>query len=126
MARATTRKTAKKTPARRAVTKPAKKAAGRHAATPAEKSDKEHLVMVIRGTAGCSAAVAKQTLDSVIGTITASLKKNKKVQLYGFGTFIVAKRLARRGRNPQTGEAIRIKASKTVRFKPSMTLKESV
>ncbi len=102
------------------------KAARRHAATPAERSDKEHLVAVIRGTAGCSAAVAKQTLDSVFGTITASLKKNKKVQLYGFGTFIVAKRLARRGRNPLTGEAIRIKASKTVRFKPSTALKESV
>ena len=126
MARATTRKTAKTTPARRAVTKPAKKAVWRHAATPAEKSDKEHLVTVIRGTAGCSAAVAKETLDNVIGAITASLKKNKKVQLYGFGTFIVVKRLARRGRNPQTGEAIRIKASKTVRFKPSMTLKASV
>ncbi len=63
---------------------------------------------------------------ALIGTITSSLKKNQKLQLVGFGTFTVAKRAGRKGRNPRTGEAIRIKASKSVRFKAGQTLKRSV
>ena len=55
-----------------------------------------------------------------------SLKKNKKVQLYGFGSFEVVKRKARKGRNPATGEAIRIKASKGVRFKAGTKLKGGI
>jgi DNA-binding protein HU-beta len=126
MARVTTRKAAKKTPARRATAKPAKNTAKRYSATPADKSDKEHLITVIRDTTGCSAAAAKQTLDGLIGTVTASLKKNQKVQLTGFGSFTVTKRPARAGRNPRTGEKIRIRASKSVRFKPGKTLKQAV
>lgn len=122
MARATTRKMAKK-PAAKQLTK---KSAKRYAATPADKSDKEHLVALIKETTGCSSVVAKEALDGVIGTIASSLKKNKKAQIYGFGTFAVTKRPARRGRNPQTGEAIRIKSSKAIRFKASKTLKDAV
>ena len=63
---------------------------------------------------------------ALLGTITTSLKKNQRVQLAGFGTFTVSKRGARKGRNPRTGEAIKIKASKSVRFKAGRTLKNSV
>jgi DNA-binding protein HU-beta len=61
-------------------------------------------------------------LDSVV----LSLKKNKKVGLYGFGTFEVVKRRARKGRNPATGEAIKIKASKRVRFRAGAMLKRGI
>ncbi|MBF0248485.1 MAG: HU family DNA-binding protein [Alphaproteobacteria bacterium] len=81
---------------------------------------------VIQEGTGCTAKAAKATLDAVIGTMTASLKKNQKVQILGFGTFTVAKRAARKGRNPFTGESIRIKASKSVRFKAGQGLKRSV
>ncbi len=95
-------------------------------ATPAGVSDKEHLISVISKSAGCNKAAAKRTLDNLVATITASLKKNQKVQLIGFGTFGVTKRAARKGRNPRTGEVIRVKASKAVRFKAGQTLRRSV
>jgi DNA-binding protein HU-beta len=62
----------------------------------------------------------------LLGTIGASLKKNQKVQLTGFGSFVVSKRRARKARNPATGEEIRVKASKSVRFRPGQTLKQSI
>jgi len=95
-------------------------------ATPSGKSDKDHLIAVIKDSAGCSAAAAKSTLDNLVGTISSTLKKNQKVQIYGFGTFAVAKRPARMGRNPKTGEKIRLKASKSVRFRAGKALKETV
>ena len=63
---------------------------------------------------------------ALLGIIATSLKKNQRVQLGGFGTFTIAKRGACKGRNPRTGEAIKIKASKTVRFKAGPSLKNSV
>ena len=132
MAKATTRKTSssktKSASSSKAakVAKPGKAPTKRYSATPADRSDREHLMTVIQGITGCSAKAAKETFDGLIGTITASLKKNKKVQLTGFGSFTVAKRSARKGRNPSTGESIRIKASKSVRFKNGQTLKRSV
>ncbi len=98
----------------------------RFKARPAGASDRQHLTGIIQSGTGCTAKAAKETMDALIGTITSSLKKNRKVQLVGFGTFTVAKRAARAGRNPGTGEAIRIKASKSVRFKAGQTLKRSV
>ena len=98
----------------------------RYKATPEGMTDRQHLISIIQAETGSSAKAAKSALDSVIGTVSASLKKNKKVQLVGFGTFSVAKRPARKGRNPQTGEAMRIKASKSVRFKAGQGLKSSV
>jgi len=62
-------------------------------------------------------------LATILSTISASLKKNQKVQLVGFGSFQVVKRRARKGRNPATGASIRIKASKGVRFKAGSKLK---
>ena len=59
----------------------------------------------------------------MLESLAKGIKKDGNVQLIGFGTFKVAKRAARTGRNPQTGEAMKIKASKTVRFVPSSSLK---
>jgi len=105
---------------------PAKKPAKRYKATPEGVSDRQHLNSIIQAGTGCTAKAAKETMDAIIGTVTSSLKKNQKVQLVGFGSFTVAKRAARKGRNPFTGEAIRIKASKSVRFKAGQSLKRSV
>ena len=69
---------------------------------------------------------AKAAVDCIFSTITKTLKKNKSVTLVGFGTFKVNKRKARQGRNPQTGEKIKIKAKKVPKFVPGKTLKDAV
>ena len=69
---------------------------------------------------------AQEALDCVLSSITNSLKKGDTVTLVGFGTFKVMKRKARKGRNPQTGEEIKIKASKAPKFTPGKALKEAV
>ena len=73
-------------------------------------------------------AAAEKALAAVLGGIQAGLKDKSgdDVRLVGFGTFRVSKRKARDGRNPQTGATIKIKASKTVTFKPGKPLKESL
>lgn len=68
----------------------------------------------------------KLVVDSLVANATKHLKKGAKVRLSGLGTFAKATRSARKGRNPKTGEAIKIKASKSVRFKASATLKGSL
>ena len=65
-------------------------------------------------------------VDCVFSSITQSLKKGEDVTLVGFGTFKVVKRKARKGRNPSTGEAIKIKATKAPKFTPGKSLKEAV
>ena len=75
-----------------------------------------------------SKAEAKRMVDLVLGEIEAGLKKSKKEGRYTigtFGTFTVSKRAARKGRNPQTGEEIKIKASKVLKFRPSAQLKKA-
>ncbi len=69
---------------------------------------------------------AQDVVDSIISSITTALKKGDEVTLTGFGKFKVAKRKARKGRNPQTGEEIKIKAAKVPRFAPGKALKEAV
>jgi DNA-binding protein HU-beta len=71
-------------------------------------------------------AEADRFLASMLNCLTKGLKKDKAVQLVGFGTFTVKKRAARKGRNPQTGETIKIKASKTVGFKAGKGLKGKI
>lgn len=71
-----------------------------------------------------SKAQAERAVNSVITAIKAGIKADGTVQLIGFGTFNVKKRAARTGRNPQTGETIKIKASKSVSFKVGAELKE--
>ena len=69
---------------------------------------------------------AQEAVDCVFSSITKALKKGDPVSLIGFGSFKVAKRKARKGRNPQTGEEIKIKASKAAKFTPGKSLKEAV
>lgn len=103
-----------------------KKPVRRYKATPEGVTDRQHLIGIIQSGTSCTAIAARETMTALLATITSSLKKNQRVQLAGFGTFRVAKRAARKGINPGTGEAIRIKASKSVRFKAGRTLKNSV
>ncbi len=88
---------------------------------------KTELVEKIAKDTGISKVAAAGAVNSFLGNITKELKKkNGKVTLVGFGTFTKVRRKARKGRNPQTGEAIKIKASNSVRFKPGKTLKDSI
>lgn len=75
---------------------------------------------------GASKKCAETALSAVLGAIADSVKKDEKVQLVGFGTFEMKTRAARTGRNPQTGAAMQIAASKTLSFKPSSTFKTVV
>lgn len=61
-------------------------------------------------------------LDSFVNAVTATLRENGKVTLVGFGTFSVSKRIERNGRNPQTGQSIKIKAKKVAKFKAGKEL----
>ncbi|MDP6342483.1 MAG: HU family DNA-binding protein [Alphaproteobacteria bacterium] len=75
-----------------------------------------------------SKAEAGRTVDLVLGEMQAGLKASKKAGKYTvgtFGTFSISKRKARKGRNPQTGEPIKIKASKVLKFKPAAQLKKA-
>jgi len=69
---------------------------------------------------------ADEALEAVLSSIANGVKKDQKVQIIGFGTFEVKKRAARQGRNPKTGEAMKIAASKSVGFKASSVLKSSL
>jgi DNA-binding protein HU-beta len=76
---------------------------------------------------GITKAAAGKALNSFMEGVTKALKKKDgKVTLVGFGTFSKVRRKARKGRNPQTGEAIKIKARNAVKFKAGKTLKDSV
>lgn len=88
--------------------------------------NKSELVEAVSKGAKLTKADAGRALDATIDSITRALKKGDDVSLVGFGTFTVRKRAARVGRNPQTGEAIKIKASKNVAFKSGKGLKDAV
>ncbi|QKK02273.1 MAG: HU family DNA-binding protein [Pseudomonadota bacterium] len=88
--------------------------------------NKSELVDSIANNAGLSKADAQRALDATIESITKALKKNDTVSLVGFGTFSVKNRAARTGRNPATGEAIKIKASKTPSFKAGKGFKDAI
>jgi DNA-binding protein HU-beta len=75
---------------------------------------------------GLSKAAANKTIDTIVDSIKITLKKGQKVTLVGFGTFSVSKRKARKGRNPQTGAAIKIAAHKVPKFSAGKTLKNGV
>ena len=85
---------------------------------------KTALATAVRKATGCNGIQAKKAIDELTDTIVKTLKKDRKFVLAGFGTFQVSKRGRRKGRNPRTGEPITVKASKSVRFKPSQTLKK--
>jgi DNA-binding protein HU-beta len=87
---------------------------------------KAELIEKMAKDADISRAAAGAALNSFFDGVKKSLKKNNKVTLVGFGTFSVAKRKAREGRNPQTGEAIKIKASKSPKFTSGKAFKEAI
>ena len=74
----------------------------------------------------CTKKEAQAAVGCVFSTITKALKKKNPVTLIGFGTFKVAQRKARKGRNPQTGAEITIKAKKVAKFSPGKALKDAV
>jgi len=88
--------------------------------------NKAELVEAMAEDAGLSKADAKKALDGFINTTTAALKKGDRVALVGFGSFSVSTRAARKGRNPQTGKEINIKAKKVVKFKAGADLSDKV
>ena len=88
---------------------------------------KAELVEKMAKDGGISKAAATKALDSFTANVTKALKKKDgKVTLVGFGTFSKTRRKARKGRNPQTGEAIRIKAANVVKFKAGKNLKDAI
>jgi DNA-binding protein HU-beta len=84
--------------------------------------NKAELIAKISEDTGITKTQANAALDSFIEAVTKTLKGGGKVTLVGFGTFTVSKRSARNGRNPQTGEVIKIKARKVARFKAGKEL----
>jgi DNA-binding protein HU-beta len=87
---------------------------------------KAELIAQVAGEAQVKKADAEKTINALIKTVSGTLKNEGRVALAGFGTFVVASRKAREGRNPQTGKPIKIPATKVVKFKPGKQLKESV
>ena len=87
--------------------------------------NKGQLVEVVAKALGSKSA-AEKAINSTLKAITDALKKSDKVTLVGFGTFAVAKRAARIGRNPQTGKEIKIKAKKVPKFTAGKALKDII
>ena len=86
--------------------------------------NKTELVAAIAEQAELSKKDAEKALKAFTDIVGAELKKGEKIQLVGFGTFEVSERAAREGRNPQTGKAMKIKASKAPKFKAGKALKD--
>ena len=88
--------------------------------------NKTELIEHMAQTADISKAAATRALEALIFAVKTTLKKDGSVTLVGFGTFSVGKRSARIGRNPRTGESIKIKAAKVPKFKAGKGLKDAV
>ena len=88
--------------------------------------NKTELIEHIAKHADISKAAATRALEATIGAVKSTLKKGGSVSLVGFGTFAVGKRAARTGRNPRTGDAIKIKAAKVPKFRPGKALKDAL
>ena len=88
--------------------------------------NKSELVEAIANGSGVTKAVASKVLEVFMGTVTDVLKSGDQLVLPGFGSFSTGLRAARTGRNPQTGKAIEIKASRVAKFKAGKSLKEAV
>ena len=87
---------------------------------------KAELVAVMAKTAGSSKASADKAMSAFLSSIFESLRKGRRVTISGFGTFVVARRVARAVRDPRTGDTIKIPATKVPRFRPSRALKTLV
>ncbi len=88
--------------------------------------NKTELIEHIAKNADISKAAATRALESTLGAVQSTLKRGGTVSLVGFGTFGVGKRAARSGRNPRTGESIKIKAAKVPKFRPGKALKDAL
>ncbi|TAL04844.1 MAG: HU family DNA-binding protein [Rhodospirillaceae bacterium] len=88
--------------------------------------NKNDLVSVVAETAGLNKADATKAVDATLDAITSTLRSGTEVRLVGFGTFSVASRAASEGRNPRTGETIKIPASKRPKFSAGKALKDAV
>jgi DNA-binding protein HU-beta len=87
---------------------------------------KGELVDAVADSAKITKLAAGEAVDATFENIAKAIKRSKRFQVPGFGTFTVRSRKARKGRNPQTGAAISIKASRTVGFKPAPILKKGL
>jgi DNA-binding protein HU-beta len=88
--------------------------------------NKSEMIEWMSGEADISKAAAGRALDAFMGAVRTQLRKGDTILLAGFGTFSLSKRLARKGRNPRTGEEIKIKAAKAVKFRVGKGLKDAV
>jgi DNA-binding protein HU-beta len=88
--------------------------------------NKQDLISTVAEKAELPKAKAGDVVDAIFEAITKALKKKQEVRLVGFGTFATSKRKAGKGRNPRTGEEIKIAATTTVRFKAGKALKDAV
>ncbi|MEM1258490.1 MAG: HU family DNA-binding protein [Bacteroidota bacterium] len=88
--------------------------------------NKTELIDAMAADAGITKAAAKKALESFLGNVEGSLKKGNRVSLVGFGSWSVSKRNAREGRNPQTGQTIKIAAKNVVKFKAGSDLSDAV
>ena len=88
--------------------------------------NKTELIAAVAEAAEVSKKDSEKVLKAFVDVVTEELKKGEKVQLVGFGTFEVSERAAREGRNPQTGETMKIEASKAPKFKAGKALKDMV
>jgi DNA-binding protein HU-beta len=88
--------------------------------------NKAELVEAVAKAADISKAAAERAVNGALGAITTSLRKGQSVTLVGFGTFSVGRRAARTGRNPRTGAAIKIRASKVPKFRAGKELKSAL
>ena len=88
--------------------------------------NKAELIAAISAETGATKKATEETVNAFVNVVTEALKKGDKVQLVGFGSFEVRKRAARKGRNPQTKEEIKIPASKAPVFKAGKALKDVV
>jgi len=97
-----------------------------HLHTQEDNMTKAELVEKLSKDAGITKAQAETTIKSFAEAVAKTAKKDGKLTLVGFGTFSLAKRKARKGRNPKTGESIKIKASRSVKFTAGKNLKDSL
>jgi DNA-binding protein HU-beta len=88
--------------------------------------NKQDLIAVVAETGDLPKGKAGDVVDAIFEAVTKALKKKQEVRLVGFGTFSTSRRKAGKGRNPRTGEEIKIPASTTVRFKAGKGLKDAV
>jgi DNA-binding protein HU-beta len=88
--------------------------------------NKNEIIDQIAGSADISKAAAGRALEATVAAIKTAMRKGGSVTLVGFGTFYVGKRAARSGRNPRTGESIKIKAAKIPKFRAGKALKDAL